>query len=402
MKPITSNTYKMPLWGKGVLLILSISGVVAIFQICSHGHIITNATQNTPWGLWVATYLYFIGLSAGSFLFSSLIYVFRMKQFEAAGHVALVQAFICILIAGIFIILDLGHPSRMANIIFSMNLTSVMAWMGIIYGLYLLVIVLEMYFSMSNLFIKNNTGQGLPENILTKHKNTLFWLGLIGILIAIGVLAGEGIVFAVAKARPNWFGGLFPIVLIISALASGGGMLTFLSGKLISQKEEEKKALMQIILYVSLGFLVFDYLLLSSEMFTAFYGGIKHDYAAWDQMLFGKYWYTFWFIQLCVGLLFPIYIAINKEKRNSVSWLGAAGLSIAVGIFGARLNLVMPAQFSETLEGLSEAYHHYRFTLGYFPSANEIMLVLGGVALFTWLFLAANKYLPLNTEEHKS
>ena len=400
MKTITSNTFKMPFWGKGVLFILSIIGIVAIFQIFLQGHIITNATQNIPWGLWVATYLYFIGLSAGAFLLSSLIYVFRIKQFEAAGHVALVQAFICMVIAGFFILLDLGHPVRMYLLLFSFNITSVMAWMGIFYTLYLLVIVLEMYYSMNNLYLINNNGQGLPENVLAKYKNKLFWLGLIGIPIAIGALGGEGSVFAVAKARPNWFGGLFPIVLIVSALASGGGLLAFLSGFLLKLKQDAKVSLMQNILYVSLGFLAFDYLMLSSEMFTSFYGG--HESAAWSEMLFGKYWFTFWILQLGIGLLFPIYIALKKEKRSSVKWLGAAGLAIALGIFGARMNLVMPAQYTEVLEGMSEAYHHFRFSLGYFPSTTEIMLVLGGIALFTWMFLAANKYLPLNTEEHKS
>lgn len=402
MKTITSNTFVMPLWGKGVLFILSIIGIVAIFKIFLQGHIITNATQNTPWGLWVATYLYFIGLSVGAFLLSSLIYVFRIKQFEAAGHVALVHAFICMLIAGFFILLDLGHPVRMHYMLFSLNVTSVMAWMGIFYVLYLLVIVLEMYYSMNNLYLINNNGQGLPENVLAKYKNKLFWLGLIGIPIAIAVLGGEGSIFAVAKARPNWFGGLFPIVLIISSLASGGGLLTFLSGLLLKLEQDKKISLMQNILYVALGFLAFDYLMLSAEMLTSFYGGVAHESAAWSQMLFGSYWFTFWILQLCIGLLFPVYVALNKEKRSSVNWLGAAGLAIALGIFGARMNLVMPAQYTEVLEGMSEAYHHFRFTLGYFPSATEIMLVLGGVALFIWLFLAANKYLPLNTEEHKS
>ena len=53
-----------------------------------------------------------------------------------------------------------------------------MAWMGIFYVLYLLVIVLEMYYSLNNLYLINNNGQGLPENVLAKYKNKLFWLGL--------------------------------------------------------------------------------------------------------------------------------------------------------------------------------------------------------------------------------
>ena len=395
-----SNTYKLHGWGKIALAILSVCGIIAVFYTLKDGHIITNATQNTPWGLWVATYIYLIGLSAGSFLLSSLVYVFKLKQFEAAGHVALTQAFICMVIAGFFIIIDLGHPLRMANILLSWNPTSVMAWMGLFYIMYLTVIVLEMKFSMSNLFHKNNLGHGDREAIIKRNYRILFFLGVIGIPIALGVHGGVGTIFAVAKARPNWFGGLFPIVFIISAVASGGGLLAFLSGFLLKLNEVKKVALLRNILFIAIGFLILDYFMLSAEMLTSFYGGIPHETAGWREMLFGRYWYTFWFLQLSVGIAFPLYVVFNKVKSHSSKWLMYAGLAIAVGIFGTRMNIVMPAQFVETLDGISEAYHHFRFSLGYAPSVIEVLLVLGGIALFTWLFLLANKYLPLNTEQN--
>ena len=395
-----SNTYKLHIGGKIALAILSVCGIIAVFYTLRDGHIVTNATQGTPWGLWVATYIYLIGLSAGSFILSSLVYVFKLKQFEAAGHVALTQAFICMVIAGFFIIIDLGHPLRMVNILLSWNPTSVMAWMGMFYMMYLTVIVLEMKYSMSNLFHKNNLGHGDSEQIIKRNHKILFYLGVIGILIALGVHGGVGTIFAVAKARPNWFGGLFPIVFIISAIASGGGLLTFLSGFLLKLNEEKKVLLLRNILFVAIGFLIFDYLMLSAEMLTIFYGGIEHETAGWREMLFGRYWYTFWFLQLGIGIAFPLSVVFSKLRSHSSKWLMYAGLAIAVGIYGTRMNIVMPAQYSETLPGISEANHHFRFSLGYFPSAIEILLVLGGIALFGWLFLLANKYLPLNTEQN--
>lgn len=394
-----SNTYVLPVWGRIILLALSVCGIFAVFFTLRDGHIVTNTTQNIPWGLWVATYIYFIGLSAGSFILSSLVYVFKLKQFEAAGHVALTQALICMVCAGFFIIIDLGHPLRMVNILLSWNYTSVMAWMGMFYLMYMTVIVLEMRFSMSNLFLKNNNGLGESDENIERNHKILFYLGVIGIPIALGVHGGVGTIFAVAKARPNWFGGLFPIVFIISAVASGGGLLTFLSGLLLNMKEEAKAVLLKNILFVSIGFLVFDYFMLGAEMLTTFYGGIEHETAGWSQMLSGRYWYTFWFLQLGTGIIFPLWVISSKKRTASSKWLMAAGLAIALGIFGTRMNIVMPAQFSETLDGISEAYHHFRFSLGYIPSIIEIMLVMGGVALFSWLFYLANRFLPLNTEQ---
>jgi Ni/Fe-hydrogenase subunit HybB-like protein len=400
IKEMQSNTYKLHTPGKIALVITTILGLIAVFYTLNDGHIRTNSTQHIPWGLWVATYIYFIGLSAGSFLLSSLVYVFRLKQFEAAGHVALVQAFICMVVAGFFIIIDLGHPLRILGIMSSFNPTSVMAWMGLFYGIYLLVIILELKFSMANLYRKNRVGSNYSVTTQKKYHRILFWLGLIGILIALGATGAGGTIFAVAKARPSWFGGLLPIVFIISALASGGGLLTFLSGMLLNMDREAKATLMRNILFVSLGFLALDYLMLTSEMLTSFYGGVTHETASWREMLYGKYWYTFWFLQLGIGIFFPVWVAVNKFRSSSIKWLKLAGLAIAVGIFGTRMNIVMPAQAVETIHGLSEANYHERFALGYFPSAIEIMLVLGGIAIFTWLFLLANKYLPLNTQEN--
>ena len=56
------------------------------------GLILANFTSVLPWGLWLSLYIYFIGLSAGSFLLSTLIYVFQVKRFEPVGRMALFQA----------------------------------------------------------------------------------------------------------------------------------------------------------------------------------------------------------------------------------------------------------------------------------------------------------------------
>lgn len=397
--PKCANIIKLPKWFTALLIIATIIGVAAIVQLFVKGHIITNATQHVPWGLWVATYIYFIGISAGAFLLSSLIYVFKMKQFEAAGRIALVQAFLSMLAAGFFIIIDLGHPLKVYYIITSMNTSSVMAWVGIFFCAYVTIIALEMYYSMRGDYLKLNTGNTLSAETLDKYKRYLFILGLIGIPIALGDYGGVGSIFAVAKARPNWFGGLFPIVFIISALASGGGLLTFLVWKFSKVAQEAKTTLMRNILYISLGFLAFSFLLLMLEVFTISYGGIPHETSAWHTVFFGPFWYVFWILQLGIGLLFPLFVVLSEKRRNSIQWLGSAGLAIAMGIFGERLNTVIPAQLQETMEGMSEAYHHFRFELGYFPSANELLVFVGGIAIFVWIFLWAIKYLPVNSTE---
>src|SRR3989304_1156621 len=87
-------------------------------------------------GLTAALYIFFLGMSTGAYLLSSLVYVFGIKRLEAAGPMALLQALGCLVLGGFLIILDLGHPLRIYKVLLSMNPTSVMGWMGLLYNVY--------------------------------------------------------------------------------------------------------------------------------------------------------------------------------------------------------------------------------------------------------------------------
>lgn len=379
----------------GALALVSLFGIVAIVQRFAMGLKVTHLTQNVPWGFWVALYIYCIGLSAGSFLLSTLIYVFRIKQFEAAGRMALLQALGCMLLAIWLILVDLGHPERFYKVITSWNYTSILAWEALLYTFYIVVIVAEMYYAMRPNFHLRRAGTALPRDVLERGKKRLFILGLIGIPIAIGVHGGTGAIFAVTKARPNWFSGLFPIIFLVSALASGGGLLTFLTAITSKKSRAEKLDLLKGLAQLTVGFVGFDLLLLASEILVTFYGNIPHEVIGWRMTLFGSYWWVFWFVQLGLGAVVPIAILAGRETRHSIRWLGAAGLSVVLGIVGTRLNIVIPPQFQPTFEALPEAYHHARFAIGYFPSLNEWMLGLGTFAIAAWFFILAQKKLPL-------
>ena len=74
--------------GWAVIAVIGIGGVIERF---THGHQAAATGSYVVWGLWVSTYIYFIGLSAGSFLLSSLIYVFGMRQLERIGRLSLFE-----------------------------------------------------------------------------------------------------------------------------------------------------------------------------------------------------------------------------------------------------------------------------------------------------------------------
>jgi Ni/Fe-hydrogenase subunit HybB-like protein len=392
--------------GQAALIVLTVVGAWALALTLANGHGVLATTQHVPWGLWVAGYIFFLGLSAGSFLLSTLVYVFGVKRLEPAGPLALVQALACLVLGGFLIVMDLGHPERVYKVLTSWNPTSVMAWMGIFYGLYVAIVLVELYLALRTRLIERATSsrlyrwlalgsRRLDEASRVRDRRWLKVLGAVGIPVAVVVRGGVGTIFAVAKARPSWFSGLFPIVFLVSALASGGALLTFVMAATSRLAPDRKAPLVRDLARMSFGILCFDLLLLTSEVLVTFYGNVPHEATGWRLTLFGPYWWVFWFVQLGLGFLVPALLLSLPRTRSSTSALGTAGLLMVLGVAGARLNLVIPAQIQPAFDALPRAYHHVRWAPGYTPNAVEWGVLAGTVALGGWLFLAARRFLPL-------
>jgi len=399
------------------IVITGLGGVIGIASLVYRlveGMKITAMTSSVPWGMWVAFYIYFIGLSAGSFLFSTLIYVFGQKDIEKAGRLALVSAIVA-LIAGLFFVwIDLGHPWRFINVFLHWNFNSVLAWEIIFYVFYIVVILAEIWFLMrvdlSRLALQSkgarrrfykflSLGWNCRETSVSGegcHRSGLraaAIIGAIGVPLAIGVHGGTGAIFAVVKARPYWYTPLFPIIFLVSALVSGAGLMTFLYAFMGDKKDPDHKSIVRKLATWMVIFLGIDILLMISEILVGLYGDVPLDIAVLHEIFYGSYWYVFWFGQFLFATILPIVIYIFK--RNSVVWLGVSGLMIVIGIICVRFNLVIPAFIVPPIPHLNEAFIQYRFNFAYFPSIWEWITSFGIVSLVSFLFLLAYKYLPI-------
>ncbi len=123
----------------------------------------TNLSSITPWGAWIAFYIFFVGLSAGSFLLSTLIYVFGMEEYEGVGKAALFTAIVCMIVALTFVLMDLGRPERLMIAIIYWNVTSPLGWEVHFYLVYIALLTVELYIAMREDLVraaKKNTMQG--------------------------------------------------------------------------------------------------------------------------------------------------------------------------------------------------------------------------------------------------
>jgi Ni/Fe-hydrogenase subunit HybB-like protein len=394
-----------------VLIIVTSVGLWEMGAKFINGPIDEGTTQLVTWGIWVSGYIFFLGLSAGSFLISTLIYVFGVKQLEEAGPAALVQALGCLLLGGALIVVDLGHPGRVYMVLLHFNPTSVMAYMGLFYNVYIAIVVAEIYLVMRPGFVRNVQSRKRPTGLyrilslgstrldresLLRDRKWLMILGILGIPAAVIVHGGVGTIFAVAKARPNWLGGLFPLLFIVSALTSGGALLTFLTAAFGKISRERKLKLVSFLAQMTIGFLLLDALIMFADILTSAYTAIPSGASTDKLVLFGPYKWVFWIAQVIVGLVIPVFLVAGPTTRKSLGWLGLAGLFVVIGMLGARITLVIPPQVTPLFDISLGTYNHIRYAYGYSPSISDLLVLLGVFALGIWGTLGAMKYLPLD------
>jgi len=408
----------MKKWERIGILLLIITGTIgagAIVYRFNIGMKVTNLTSNMAWGMWVAFYIYCIGLSAGSFLLSSLVYVFGLKQFEKMGRIALLSALFALFGGLAFVWIDLGHPWRFLKIFTNFQLSSVMAWESLFYIFYMTTICAELWFLMrfdlDRLARRTSGIRGKVYRVLTlgwkspedpkqieacqrQGMRRVKFFAIIGIPIALVVHGGTGALFAVVAAKPYWFSGLFPIIFLVSAVISGCGLMLFLYS-FWGRRDEDYLPMILGLRNLMVMFIAIDALLFISDLLVGLYGQIPLHVMVLKLIIFGDYWYVFWIGQIGVAWVLPVVIASLPAMREKPLWLGLAGGSTVLGIVAVRMNLVIPAYLQPQLPGLDEAYQQPRLAYEYFPSALEWISSHGLVALLILGFIVFWKLLPL-------
>lgn len=354
------------------LAFLLTGGLIAFTYRVKYGLSTTNLTSSLPWGAWVAFYIYFVGMSAGAFLLTSLIHVFGMDNLEEVGKDATLVAIISMIMALGFILMDLGHMERFWHAIWYWNSTSILAWEIRFYTIYITLLMAELYYSFKN------------------DKKMLKILGVIGIPIAIfGVHGGTGVLFAVVKAQPYWNTALFPVVFVVSALVSGTALVTalYIIKNKIAKKEINLSMLKSLAGWMIL-FLVIDIGLQFFEILIGVYGLEEQEVATLATIITGSFSFNFWAIQMGIGVLLPCILYFIPQTRNSVNGILVAAIAVVVGILGVRFNIVIPALTVPVLPDLPVG--------SYYPSLIELAISMSIIGLGMLIYTLAVKVLPMD------
>lgn len=391
------------------ILIVALAGFAAglygVYDRIVNGHVNAAYGSYVPWGLWVAQYIYFIGLSAGAFLLSTLVYVFNVRQLEKVGKLALMTALVTLFAAMFSIWLDLGHPERAWKLLLQTNFRSIMGWMLWFYTAYFVLLLAEFWLAIRADLVAWSDRSALARLLtfgrndispaaISADRRLLRVLGSLGVPLAIAFHGGVGALFGVVGARPYWNSGLTPIMFLVGALLSGGALLTFLAaifGPGLGTREHEDTVL--LLGRIVLGLLAFDVLLEWAEYSVIYYASIPAHVDALRLVLFGNFWWVFWIIHVALGVVLPAVLLV--ASRRSVAAVAAACFLIAFTFISVRLNIVIPALVLSEVKGLERAFTGPGLSFAYVPTLTEWLFAIWVASLAVLIFLAGLRWLPI-------
>ncbi|MEW6232262.1 MAG: NrfD/PsrC family molybdoenzyme membrane anchor subunit [Chloroflexota bacterium] len=359
-------------------ILATVVGLYGVFLRFTTGHQEAAYGSYVVWGLWVAMYLFYVGITAGAVVLASLDYVLHLPLFRGTGRLSLVLALIT-LGAGLFHIwLDLGHLERIWKVYLQGNPFSVMMQIVLGYTLLGLMMLVALYLTLRK-----------PEGMILK------WLLILAIPLALFLSGGVGALLGVQAARLFWHVGLFPAQFPVFSLASGVAVLLLTLGFFWDRRDPRLPQMLLVLGISSVVLQVVKLYFLWADFSQSLYGGVPHNVQAVQEVLFGPYWWAFWFGQVLIGALVPIAVLSQPRLARNPLWAGWMGAAILLGFAIARANIVFPALTVPELAALTTAFSDPRLEYRYFPSLMEWAVSVGITGAAGLTFLLAERWLPL-------
>lgn len=373
-------TFKRIAYGLSILAI--IFGGWGVYDRLVHGHENAAYGSYVVWGLWVAMYLFFAGVAAGSFMVATLDLLFHIKIFRNTGRLALWVGLISLGAGLLQIWLDLGHMWRIWKIYLQGNITSVMGQMVWGYTLFGLLLAVSLYLAIRQ-----------PES------KVLRVLMIIGLPLSLFVSGAVGALLGVQASRPFWHVGLLPVQFPVFSLASGVAAMLAVLGLFGRRDDPNRAQQLWVLSLATVGLALIKLYFLWADFSQSYYGNVPQNIEAVNAVLFGPYWWAFWLIQILLGTLIPVVVLVQPNLARHNGWAGWMGVLVLIGFASARANIVLPALTVPELDALVTAFSGPHLTFEYFPTAMEWAVTLGSTGLAVLAFLIGNDYLPLRGKE---
>jgi molybdopterin-containing oxidoreductase family membrane subunit len=368
----------------GFLLLLIGVGVAGYLQQVIHGHIASSLRDPVPWGLFIGTYAFFVGVAAAAMALAVPGYVYGWKPIQEIVVLGEIIAISAVIMCILFVMADLGHPERFWHLLpglGSPNVPQSMIAMNVLIlnGYLILNLILVTYF--------------LYCNFAGHHYNNALFITLMFVSIpaAISIHTTTAFIFNVLPSRPYWNSAILVPRFIGTALAAGPALmvLAFQILRRWAQINIRDEALRKIAEMISIVMFV-NLLLFLAEVVTEYRSATHHTvhmqyyFEGYEGHIGLSTWA--WSGAACNIAAF-LLLMIPKTRRRMLT-MNIGCTLVFFGVFIEKgIGLVLPGFTPGTL---GEVYE-------YVPSTAELMICVGVAAIGTLVFTLLTKIaIPLS------
>ncbi len=363
----------------GVLALAGALGLAAWIYELHYGLATTGMRDVVSWGMYIFTFAFFIGLSAGGLIMASSAEVFGIKDLKPLSRLGVLSAAACVTVAAIMILPDLGRPGRILNIFIHPNWTSPLVWDILIISVYLA-------FSVVDLAVLQR-----HEARPGRYRQAARVLAYVGLPTAVLLHSVTAWIFGLQIARTWWNTALMAPLFVVSAILSGTALVTLLA--LAAERwggftlPAGTRRWLRGFIAVAL---IVDLFLVGCDYITVLWGNVPADRSALDLVLpGGAFAWTFW-VEWIVGGLFPLAFLLVPWLRRLPGSLGVAALLAVAGVYAFRIELVVIGfvnpltQFppGNALGTFTPGASPFQLVGRYWPTWVEYSIILGLFALF--------------------
>ncbi len=354
----------------GVLAVLGVAGLGAwIYQLMG-GLAVTGLSNVNSWGLYIALFMFFVGLSAGGLIVASSASVFHIDKYKAVAMPAIILSTVCICCAGAFILIDLGGVQRVWKMLVSPNVSSPLVWDMVVITLYLVINVLYLRFMRK--------GAERAVSILSRF----------ALPTAVLVHSVTAWIFGLQIAKEGWFSAIMAPIFVASAMDSGLALLLIVLVALnATGLFETPKRLITSLAGLLATCIAIDGFLIFCEALTMGYPGAAGAETL-AVMTSGPTAPFFW-AEIVGGLLVPFLILVFAKNREKTGLVVGASVLVVAGVLCKRLWLLLTAFVIPNIVGAPGVLDGTWMLAGsYAPTVVEVLIVLGIPSLGALAFMA--------------
>jgi protein NrfD len=366
---------------RALYLLAIVALVLGLYGFASrmlYGERDVNYGSYVNWGLWVAMYLFFAGLAAGSFMIASLDYLFDVSLFRGTGRYALWATVVTLPAALVFIGFDLGHMERIWKVYLQPSFSSLLAQLVWSYTTFLVVAVI----ALALVFLDR-----------TRWLKAVMAMGLV---LAVFVSGGVGALLGVNAGRVSFHSAMLPAQFPVLNLISGVALLVVLVGFFGVVADAQRRVRLLRTLSVALvALLLVKVYFLWVDYSQVLYSQVPEATAVAELVLFGPYAWAFWILQVGLGMLVPAIVLLLPGTARNGLLAGLMGVAVLVGLAVGRTAIIFPALAIPELEGLAEAFSGPGLGFDYVPSLMEWSVTIGIIGMATLAYLIGTDRLSI-------